>query len=88
MRSSSFRILVISCVVIALLSLGIVYAVPPLKHHPNLRAAEKLINNAIVKITDAQKANEWDMNGHAAKAKALLDEAKTEVKLAAEAANK
>jgi len=65
-----------------------VYAVTPLKHHPNLRAAEKLINNAIVKITDAQKANEWDMNGHAAKAKALLDEAKTEVKLAAEAANK
>ena len=33
-------------------------------------------------------ANEFDMNGHAAKAKALLDEAYSEIKLAAEAANR
>jgi hypothetical protein len=40
------------------------------------------------KITAAQEANEFDMNGHAAKAKELLDQASRELKLAAEAANK
>ncbi|WP_264757066.1 hypothetical protein [Sapientia aquatica] len=36
----------------------------------------------------AQVANEYDMNGHAAKAEQLLREAENEMKLAAEAANK
>ena len=36
----------------------------------------------------AQQANEWDMDGHAAKAKELLDQVNRELKLAAEAANK
>jgi len=39
------------------------------------------------KITAAQAANEWDTDGHAAKAKELLDEVNNELKLAAEAAN-
>jgi hypothetical protein len=56
--------------------------------HPNLAAAQGFIERAINKITAAQKANEYDMGGHAAKAKALLDQAYEEVKLAAEAANK
>jgi hypothetical protein len=55
--------------------------------HPNLAAAQQFIERAINKITAAQRANEYDMNGHAAKAKALLDQAYEEVKLAAEAAN-
>lgn len=37
---------------------------------------------------DAQKANEWDMQGHAQKAKDLLDQANSELKLAAQAANR
>jgi hypothetical protein len=41
--------------------------------HPNLAAA--------------QQANEWDMDGHAAKAKELLDQVNNELKMAAEAAN-
>ena len=36
----------------------------------------------------AQQANEWDMQGHAQKAKNLLDQVNSELKLAAEAANK
>jgi len=40
------------------------------------------------KIGTAQQANEWDMQGHAAKAKDLLDQVNKELKLAAEAANK
>jgi hypothetical protein len=39
-------------------------------------------------ISAAQQANEFDMQGHAQKAKDLLDEASREMKAAAEAANK
>jgi len=56
--------------------------------HPNLRAAQDLINQAFDKISAAQAANEWDMDGHAAKAKSLLVDAKEQIRLAAEAANR
>jgi hypothetical protein len=55
--------------------------------HPNLAAAQRLSQQAWEKMTAAQQANEWDMDGHAAKAKDLLDQANREMKLAAEAAN-
>jgi hypothetical protein len=57
------------------------------KHHPNLAAAQRLSHDAFEKIVAAQRANEWDMNGHAQKAKELLDQVNVELKLAAEAAN-
>jgi hypothetical protein len=56
--------------------------------HPNLAAAQRLSRKAYEKIDAAQKANEWDMGGHAQKAKELLDRVNEELKLAAEAANK
>jgi hypothetical protein len=56
--------------------------------HPNLRAAQDLINQAYERVTAAQAANEWDMGGHAAKAKDLLLDAKREIRLAAEDANR
>lgn len=55
--------------------------------HPNIAAAQKLCVQAYNKITAAQKANEYDMEGHAAKAKELLEQVNAELKLAAEAAN-
>jgi hypothetical protein len=55
--------------------------------HPNLAAAQKLTDKAYQRIVAAQQANEWDMDGHAAKAKDLLDQANQELKAAAEAAN-
>jgi hypothetical protein len=55
--------------------------------HPNLAAAQLLIDEAFNRISDARRANEWDMDGHAAKAKEFLDQANRELKLAAEAAN-
>lgn len=58
------------------------------RRHPNLAAAQKLCDEAFRKITAAQEANEFDMNGHAAKAKELLDQVNHELKEAAEAANK
>jgi hypothetical protein len=57
------------------------------KKHPNLAAAQKHLVEANEKISAAQKANEFDMEGHAQKAKDLIDQADAELKLAAEAAN-
>jgi hypothetical protein len=57
------------------------------KLHPNIAAAQRLSRQAYNKITAAQQANEWDMNGHAQKAKDLLDQVNNELKLAAESAN-
>lgn len=55
--------------------------------HPNLAAAQRLSQQAWQKIVAAQGANEWDMQGHAQKAKNLLDEVNKELKAAAESAN-
>ncbi len=55
--------------------------------HPNLAAAQRLSAQAYQKVTAAQKANEWDLGGHAQKAKDLLDQANQELKLAAETSN-
>jgi hypothetical protein len=56
--------------------------------HPNLAAAQRLSQQAWEKINEAQRANEWDLQGHAQKAKNLLDEVNIELKLAAEASNR
>jgi hypothetical protein len=55
--------------------------------HPNLAAAQRLMEQAVNKLDAAQQANEFDMHGHAAKAKDLLGQAYSEAKQAAEAAN-
>ncbi len=57
------------------------------KKHPNLAAAQRLSREAWEEVTAAQQANEWDMDGHAAKAKELLDQVNKELKMAAETAN-
>jgi hypothetical protein len=57
------------------------------RRHPNLAAAQRLCDQAFQKISAAQSANEFDMDGHAAKAKDLLEQANRELKEAAEAAN-
>lgn len=58
------------------------------RRHPNIAAAQRLIDQAFNKITAAQDANEFDLGGHAAKAKELLDQANKELKLAAETTNR
>jgi hypothetical protein len=78
---------------VALVCAGLAVAQKPVdnvsgKRHPNLAAAQRLSTEAFEKITAAQQANEWDMNGHAAKAKELLEQVSRELKEAAEAANK
>lgn len=72
---------------------GIAWAQKPKENvsagrHPNLAAAQRLSQQAYEKIVAAQEANEWDMQGHAQKAKNLLDEVNKELKQAAMVANK
>jgi len=55
--------------------------------HGNLAAAQELSRQAYDRLTAAQYANEFDLGGHAARAKELLREANDEIKLAALAAN-
>jgi hypothetical protein len=56
--------------------------------HPNLAAAQRLSQQAWEKIVAAQEANEWDLQGHAQRAKNLLDQVNNELKQAAEASNR
>jgi hypothetical protein len=56
--------------------------------HPNLAAAQRLCAQAFDRVDAAQKANEWDMGGHAQKAKDILIHVNDELKEAALAANK
>jgi hypothetical protein len=76
----------------ALLIGGIALAQAPKQNvsgarHPNIAAAQKFSEQAYQKISAAQTANEWDMQGHAAKAKSLLEEVNNELRQAATAAN-
>ncbi len=55
--------------------------------HPNLAAAQNFCQQAYDKCVEAQGANEFDMAGHAQKAKGFLEQANTQLKAAAQAAN-
>ena len=72
---------------------GTAWAAHPVRNvsaarHPNIASAQRLAQQAFDKIVVAQKANEFDMGGHAQKAKELLEQANAELKQAALAANK
>jgi hypothetical protein len=58
------------------------------QRHGNIAAAQDLSRRAYDKLTAAQQANEFDLGGHAARAKQLLLEASEEMRLAATAANR
>jgi hypothetical protein len=78
---------------LSLLVSGITLAQAPARNvnpgrHPNLAAAQRMTANAYEKVSAAQQANEFDMQGHAAHAKQLLDQANQELKAAAGSANR
>jgi DICT domain-containing protein len=56
--------------------------------HPNLAAAQRFSQQAFERISAAQQANEFDMDGHAAKAKDLLQQANEQLRVAADYANR
>jgi len=87
------KLLIQAVLIVSLLFTGVIIAqkkpaqnVSP-RRHPNLAQAQNLSAQAYQKIVAAQKANEWDLQGHAQKAKELLDQVNQELKLAAEASN-
>ena len=86
MRKIAVRASFVAVVVLAPLGLALAQSKTSLKSHPNLFAAQKLCAQAYDKLTAAQKANEYDLGGHAAKAKDLLEKASAEIKAAAAAA--
>ena len=56
------------------------------RRHPHLTAAQRAITTAWTQITAAQEAHEYDLGGHAQKAKEALDVAQKETRLSIEAA--
>jgi hypothetical protein len=86
------RAVVGGAIVLALALSGTVAAQRPVDNvnpgrHPNLAAAQRLSSQAFQRILEAQRANEFDMDGHAQRAKDLLDQVNHELALSARAAN-
>ena len=85
------KLRVIVCASVFALAAGSVFARPAdnvnPSRHPNIAAAQRLSTQAYDKIVAAQKANEFDLGGHAQKAKELLEQANRELKEAAETSN-
>jgi hypothetical protein len=89
---SMTRTRLFSCILGLCLTAGVSLAQRPKRdisggRHPNLAAAQRLSQQAWEKIQAAQSANEFDMAGHAQKAKELLQQVNEELKQAAETAN-
>jgi hypothetical protein len=70
---------------------GVIFAQQPVvdigNRHGNLRAAQQYIQAAWQRINEAQVDNNYNLGGHAGRAKELLVQADQELKLAAETAN-
>ncbi len=92
MKKMKRNVLLGSALTVVLLCTGFMFAQKPVRNinparHPNLAAAQRLSAQAYQKVVAAQTANEWDLNGHAQKAKELLDQVNQELKQAAETSN-
>jgi hypothetical protein len=87
------RMWMIGVALCAVLALGaVIYAqqgprVTVGERHGNMRAAQELIQQAWYKVDEAQKDNNYNLGGHAGRAKELLAQASEEIKMSAEAAN-
>jgi hypothetical protein len=83
-------LIVVVAVCVSFVLGAVVFAQPPVNvgdRHGNMRAAQELIQQAWEKVNEAQKDNNYNLGGHAGKAKDLLAQASQEIKLSAEAAN-
>lgn len=86
------KVFLIACSAVLALSAAAVLARAPdnnISHqrHPNLAAAQHLTTQAYNRTVAAQRANEFDVGGHAQKAKELLEQANRELKEAAKISN-
>ena len=86
------RILLLALALCASFALGaaLFAQMPPVNvgdRHGNMRAAQQFIQQAWQKVDEAQQDNNYNLGGHAGKAKELLSQASEQIKQAAEAAN-
>jgi hypothetical protein len=91
-KSTMKRILLITLGLCVAFTLGaVVFAQQPRvdvgERHGNMRAAQELIQQAWQKVDEAQKDNNYNLGGHAGRAKELLSQASEQIKQSAEAAN-
>jgi hypothetical protein len=83
-----------SLIASGLVAAGLLIAQRPTAHkliptkHPDISAAQRLADEASDKVAAARAANEWDLDGHAARAKELLNQASHELTQAAESLNR
>ena len=73
------KIVIVAAVVACLGFTAGVSERPKHSEYPNIAAVQKLIMKDIKRIDAAQKANEFELGGHAAKAKDLLTQAEAEL---------
>ncbi|HEX3637627.1 hypothetical protein PQR75_32115 [Paraburkholderia fungorum] len=59
-----------------------------MSRHPNIEAADFNAQQAIERMRAAQRANDYDMGGHAGRAIRLMQDARYEMQAAAEAATR
>jgi apolipoprotein N-acyltransferase len=89
MTKKTLMIVIALCVASALG--GVLFAQQPRvdvgEKHGNMRAAQQLIQQAWQKVDEAQQDNNYNLGGHAGRAKELLVQASNEIKQSAEAAN-
>jgi hypothetical protein len=76
---------VLACVSVTFAQAPVVNIDP--HRHGNMAAAQKFIVQAYQKLDAAQRANDDQLGGHAQRAKDLLTQADTEIRLAANVAN-
>jgi hypothetical protein len=79
-------------VIVALLCGSVTLAQEPVQNinkgaHPHMAEAQRLVVQAYREIEIAQKANNYDMHGHAGKAEGLLKQVNEELKTCAEDAD-
>lgn len=59
-----------------------------MSRHPNIEAADANAQQAIERMQAAQRANVYDMGGHAGRAITLMQEARAEMQYSAAAATR
>jgi hypothetical protein len=77
--------LLLACVLGLSLAVGVAYAEPVRDWH-DLDAVHKHVVSSINEMARARARNDYDMDGHGAKAEELLKQAEQELKLAVESA--
>lgn len=82
------RPVLLACAAAAAIASTLALAAGPEHGHPNIIAAREATERAINRLEAAQKANEYDMGGHAEKAQNLLRQALEEMRAAAATDNR